>query len=348
MIRLCIDGRITGAVGIGRFIRQLVPLLNRPPFHITLLVNHKGEDWCKDLEQVVFGAPIYSMREQFLFPIRIPKCDLFWSPHYNVPILPIFAKKRVVTIHDTCHLRYARFFPFYKRKAARFIMKKAFYHSDCVTTVSEFSKKELQHYFGKEKEIHTISLGVDHVQERVSSQTEEEIRLKYRLFPRFLLFVGNLLPHKNYQVLLEVVSKLSIPDLGLVIIGKGKRERTNPRTIFLGQVSDEELLLLYKMAELFVFPSLYEGFGFPPLEAMMVGCPTLVSLRGSLPEVCGSASIYFDPNDSEELARLILKIIDDKDRKEQLIQMGKIRAKKFIWAETGRKYRELFEKVALA
>ena len=338
-ITLCVDARISGALGIGRFVRQLIPFLNSPPFQLLLLVNREGLELYKDYRRIFFPAPIYSVQEQLLFPIKVPQCDLFWSPHYNIPLLPIRAKKRIVTIHDTCHLRRAQFFPLLKRTAARYVMKKAFQNSDCVTTVSDFSRNELQFYFGKDQKIETIPLGVDHFSRTYLD--EEELRSRYQLPKRFLLFVSNFLPHKNHGILIEAFQKLAIPDLGLVFVGKGKKFKQE-KICWLGEIADEELASLYGMAELFVFPSLYEGFGLPPLEAMLHGCPTLVSFAGSLPEICGDASLYFNPCDSEELRRMILKILGDQNLREALVGKGRERVKKFSWEETARRYRELF------
>lgn len=342
MISLCIDARITDAVGIGRFIRELVPLLNRPPFQILLLVNREGEEWCKNIEQRVFSAPIYSVKEQLLFPLKIPRCDLFWSPHYNVPLLPIRAKKRIVTIHDVCHIVYGQFFPWFKRSAAHFVMKNAFLRSDCVATISEFSRSEMVRCFGRARHVNVIPLAVDHFLTKIRN----DVRHKYGLPSRFLLFVSNLLPHKNCAVLVEAFRKLKIPDLGLVIVGKGEKKEGDPLIFWLGKIPDADLSSLYKEAELFVFPSLYEGFGLPPLEAMLCGCPTLVSSAGSIPEICGDASLYFNPLDVDELTKKITKVVGNQVLKSELISKGRERAKKFSWAETARCYHELFERLS--
>ncbi len=334
MIDLCIDARMAFSSGIGTFIRQLVPLLNHSPFKVTLLV--KDHSWQSDCEQILFDAPIYSIKEQVLFPRLIPRCDLFWSPHYNVPLLPVRAKKRIVTIHDTCHLAFGSLL---EKAYAKMMMRKAL-KSDLVTTVSHFSRSEIERFFGK-GQINVIPIGVnqDHFR-RVESV--DDIRKKYQLPNRFLLYVGNLKPHKNLTGLLKAFSKIGMTDLGLVLVGKGSVE-IREKVLSIGEVLDIELPFLYSMAEAFVFPSFYEGFGLPPLEAMSCGCPTVVSNAASIPEVCGEASLYFHPERIEEMAHAIKQVIEDQTLKQSLIQKGFERIQLFSWAETANKYRELFE-----
>ncbi|MES2273175.1 MAG: glycosyltransferase family 1 protein, partial [Chlamydiota bacterium] len=153
--------------GIGTCIRQLVPLLNRFPFRICLLVAQKDQLWCKNIEQIVFSAPVYSLSEQIQFPFKIPKCDLFWSPHYNIPIQPIRARKRIVTIHDACHLALPQYLSSLERIYAKLVMKAAFSFSDGIITDSFFSKNELIRFMGKPKSpFNVISPAVNQTQFR--------------------------------------------------------------------------------------------------------------------------------------------------------------------------------------
>src|SRR5690606_27656652 len=104
MIRRCLDARMAVSSGIGTCIREIVPYSTHPLLDPVLLVDRLDQAWCQGFEQIHFSAPIYSFAEQLVVRKKIPPCDLFWSPHYNVPLFPMRAKKRIVTIHDTCHL----------------------------------------------------------------------------------------------------------------------------------------------------------------------------------------------------------------------------------------------------
>ncbi len=315
MIDLCVDARMAFSSGIGTFIRGILPFLNQPPFRMILLG-----------EEIPFNAPIYSIREQVLFPIKIPKCDLFWSPHYNVPLLPIRAKRRIATIHDVCHLVFGSVA---ERTYAKWVMKKALL-SDCVTTVSAFSKGEIQKYLGP-RHVDIIPIAPKIMKGGTVNP--------YSLPKRFVLYVGNIKPHKNLDRLMR-----ALPDIDLVVVGKGaalQRERVWQ----LGEVPDSDLPYLYKRAEALVFPSLYEGFGLPPLEAMSCGCPTIVSQAASIPEVCGDASLYFHPENEGEMRTAIETVLSNAKLRQELIQKGYERVKSFSWEKTGARYRELFEKV---
>lgn len=356
MIDLCIDARMADSAGIGTCIRQIVPLLNAPPFKLKLIVAKPDQPWCSKIDQIVLSSPIYSIQEQIQLPLKIPRCDLFWSPHYNVPLLPIRAKKRVVTIHDTAHLALAQDLLFLERVYARFVMNHAFQRSDAVVTVSSFSKEELIRFFGYPKQdIQVIYNGVNpKLFYRICDFSSlEAVRKKYQLPSKFLLFVGSQKRHKNLKGLIEAYSLLQPSDLRLVIVGKriGMRnviDHIKHEHIYcLERVPDEDLAAIYSLAEIFIFPSLYEGFGFPPLEAMSCGCPTIVSNRASLPEVCKLASLYVNPDKPREIVETIDKILTNKSLRKRLIQNGMAHASSYTWSNTASYYRELFESLLI-
>ena len=333
MIDLCIDARMASCSGIGTYIREILPYFRKAFSSVTLLVDRKNHEWAKGFNQIAFNAPIYSIQEQFLYPLKVPDCDLLFSPHYNGPVFPTRAKKYVVTIHDVCHLVYGSLL---ERGYAKFMMRKAV-RSNRVLTVSEFSKREIQKYLGQIP-VDVIPIGVN--PKRFSKVPSlNAIREKYCLPKRFVLFLGNRKVHKNLNNLERAFSKVNVPGLELVIAGKG--------TAF-GEIGEKDLPHLYSMAEAFVFPSKYEGFGLPPIEAMSSGCPTVVSKAASIPEVCADASLYFDPDNTDEMARAIEKIVIDKALREELVRKGYERVKTFNWERTAEIHLKIFEEVCSA
>ena len=158
---------------------------------------------------------------------------------------------------------------------------------------------------------------------------------------KLLLYVGNLKPHKNLSTLLKALKELNRDDVYLLLVGKAfksvdldeqeKQMGIKDKVIHTGMVSKEELIDFYNLADLFVFPSLYEGFGIPPLEAMACGTPVIAADNSSIPEVCGDAAVYFNGNAEDELAGKIVKVIDDDAKQNELIRKGKFRSEIFDW-----------------
>lgn len=348
-ISLCVDARMIRSSGIGTFLRNVLPYVSRPPFQVTLLVKDKELHipFCKSL---FFSAGLYSPREQLGFPFTIPRCDIFWSPHYNVPVLPIRSSVRIVTIHDACHVALPQYLSRMQRSYAKFLMGQAFSRSDLVIADSEFSVRELTKFFGgRKKGFRAIPLGVD------GSFFSSRSKKKGELQNPYFLFVGNLKPHKNLKGLLEgyrLFSQKTARAVSLALVGKMSglknldpvsEEISRDRSIrLLGEVPDEELADLYSRALALVHPSFYEGFGLTPLEAMSCGCPALVSNAASLPEVCGDAVLYFDPFSPSEIADRLLLIAENRQVREDLIGKGRDRALQFRWEATGEMYYKAF------
>lgn len=320
MIDLCIDVRMAFHSGIGTYIREIVPLL-KGDFRLILLVDRLDQSWCKEFEQILFHVPIYSAIEQMQYPFKIPKCDLFWSPHYNVPLFEIRAKKRIVTIHDVCHLVFGSLA---ERLYAKVVMGKAL-KSHQIITVSHFSRGEIEKRFGK-KNVEVVHIGVN-PEKFHKKEPSEEIRQKYQLPKNYTLFVGSGKAHKNLEGLL----RSGLTDL--ITIGPGIQEIDAP-----------DLVYIYSMADVFVFPSLYEGFGLPPLEAMCCGCPTAVSNAASIPEVCGDASLYFDPKDVDA----IRETVQAAKNRQDLIEKGFERVKQFSWEKAAQKHIEILRRAHFA
>lgn len=361
-MEICIDARMIESSGIGTVIRNTIPFL--PGFLKTLIVKPDYEKRESNQVLVRCAAPIYSIKEQISLPKTIPRCDLFWSPHYNVPLMPIRAKKRVVTIHDACHLAMKARLGWKERLYAEVMFRQAVSRSDAIVTDSQFSKNELCKFLSvREEKIQVIYPGVDaqKFSKQPTRQEREGLREKYALPEAFYLSVGNVKPHKNLAAILDVYERYDI-EIPLVAIGKKSGLRTldpamqrierdprlRERVFLVDAVSDQELVCFYHMAVGLVFPSLYEGFGLPPLEAMAAGCPAVVSNRASLPEVCGDAALLVDPDRREELADGMRRIAREGGLRRELVEKGKVRAQSFSWKRTGREYAKKFEETFLS
>ena len=360
---LVVDARMIHASGIGTDLQNWLPYL-KGYFKITLLGNPdelSQFSWARELHIIRFTKPIYSIGEQLMLPLVVPPCDYFFTPHFNVPVFSIRARKRLVLIHDVFHLASSAVGRIHKLYA-RFLLQSAIDRSDKVITISEFSRSEInKHLHVNGKQIHKIGLGVDH---DLFNTTRDPnlmglIADRYGLPQDFLLFVGNVKPHKNLKTLVLALYELkeaAYQDLKLVVVGKKegfitgdnsiidliKHLQLQDRVIFTGYVETEHLPILYQLARLFVFPSLYEGYGLPPLEAMASGCPTIVSYAASMPEVCLDATLYFDGNKSSEIAELIRKVLSDEPVRQELIAKGLALTAQHTWQKSAEQLCSIF------
>jgi len=341
MKRLILDGRMLKSSGIGRYIRNLIPFLAKE-FKLTLLVRKEDVPLLENLKNVnilPFESSIYSIKEQILFPFKIPRGDIFWSPHYNVPLLPIRAKKRVVTIHDVFHLAFKHQLTIPQRIYAKFMLNTAVKHSDVILTVSNFSKNEIFNYLKPSKPVKVVYNGLtsDWFKIKPIPLTKRE---------NYILFVGNVKPHKNLIRALKAFSLLDDKNLKFKIVGKKEGFITTDKEVekfaqllgerveFTGEVSEDELKELYKKAKLLIFPSIYEGFGYPPLEAMACGTPVVASNVASIPEVCADAAFYINPFKVESIYKGLKEVLNNLYLQQRLQEKGLKRVKKFSIEKT--------------
>ena len=357
MKEICVDARMAFHSGIGTYIRNILPHLNDAFTALRVLapfslINQWPELMRYDL--IPLSAPLYSIQEQLQLPRSIPSCDLFWTPHYNIPIFPIRARKRVVTIHDVYHWAYGATLSLPKRLYAKVMIKSATLHADRIITGSKFSLNEIVKYTGaNSKKISMIHDGVDsgYFSAPLPYSEIDRVKVLYNLPKNYFLFVSTLAPHKNLSRLLkawnEVIDKHS--DWFLVLAGKQVKNvdylkvldaypHLKSRVQFLGHVEDKDLPVLYKEAYASITPSLYEGFGLPPLEAMATGCPAIVSQAASLPEVCGDAALYVNPMDEKDIAEQICNLIKNLELHQRLSEKGRERVKLFSWEKTAQEH----------
>ncbi|MEA3223035.1 MAG: glycosyltransferase family 1 protein [Thermodesulfobacteriota bacterium] len=366
MIKLTIDVRAINNSGIGSYIKTLLPyLLHSEKFDICLLGNketlyHAGFD---DVHVVECRANIYSIKEQIEVPYNASGCEIFWSPHYNIPLLPVRAKKRVVTIHDVYHLAYIDRLKPLEKIYARVVLPMATWLSDKIITVSDFSKKEIVRYtHARPEKINVICNGVEF--DRFNNAKANPDLLKRYLLTKYILYVGNVKPHKNIIGLIDAFAILHkmAHDIKLVIVGRKEQFITGiqgldkyinklgleDHVVFTGVVDDNVLLSLYKGAIMFVFPSFYEGFGLPPIEAMASGTPVVASNAASIPEICGDAAVYVDPYNPGDIANGMIKVLEDSNLRDTLVKKGIEKAKAFTWESSASAHIKIFEELARA
>lgn len=254
---------------------------------------------------------------------------------------PIFYKNQIVTIHDIAYLRgnwHSRSFRSFYKLVTPAIIK----NSKHVITVSEFSKQEIIDVYktpaSKISVVYNAPFTVKDTGETVSLDLKKP----------YLLSVGSIDPRKNLKRLIKAFLDMKDIDIPLYLIGAynpnfktdpeldALLKKHNERIIFLGYRTDAELVYFYKNALCFIYPSLYEGFGLPPIEAMANGCPVITSNVSSLPEVCGDGALFCDPLSVNDITEKMTYIAGHKTYREDFIQKGLINIKRFSWLESGK------------
>ena len=369
-MRIAIDGRKLRDYGIGTYVRNLLRQLGRQDTVNEYVVYCRASD-CDTVEElgprfraIVETAGAYSIAEQFALPIDLRRdgAELFHAPHYVLPVLT--PCRSVVTIHDCIHLRFPQYLPSTLGYAyARGQMWTATHRAARVITVSEASKRDILRYFRvPESRIDVIYNAIDdRFWQEPPADEVARVRERYRLTDPFVLYAGNIKPHKNLERLIEAfhVMRQTSPDLvnvQLLIIGDEiskyatlrravHRHKLHKHVRFFGFVSDQTLAALYRLADVFVFPSLYEGFGLPPLEAMASGTPVIASNVSSLPEVVGNAAVMIDPYEPDAIADAMRRVLTSAELRADLRAKGLARAREFSWERSIKRVREIYDEV---
>jgi glycosyltransferase involved in cell wall biosynthesis len=368
-MRVAIDARKLHDFGIGTYIRNLLRQLARQDSatEFVLLCAEADTGVAAGLgpnfRAVVEHSPNYSIREQWRVPLalRRERPDVFHAPHYVLPAA--VSCPSVVTIHDCIHLMFPQYLP--NRRAylyARTVMWAAAKRADAILTVSEASKRDILRFFDVPAE--KVVVVYNAIDERFWTVPDDadvaRVRERYQLEHGFVLYAGNVKPHKNIERLIDAFADIrqgEFEELKLLIIGDEisklpalrravHRHHLHKHVRFLGYVSDETLAILYRLAAVFVFPSLYEGFGLPPLEAMASGTPVVTSNVAALPEVTGDAAVLVDPLDTSSIVRGVRNVLTDANLASTLRRKGPLRAREFSWERSVAKTRTLYERVA--
>lgn len=281
--------------------------------------------------------------------------DLYHFPNFILP--PLGHGRSVVTIHDMSFYRHA---DFTERRNLAFLRRRiraTTERADCILTVSEFSRREIIECLGVPPErVRAIHLGIGPSFAPAHEEQVQALRKRFDLARPYLLSVGTLEPRKNYAYLIDVFENLQDFDGDLVIAGmRGwrfdpilqamERSRLRNRIRYLEYVPENLLPALYTGAELFVYPSRYEGFGFPPLEAMACGTPVLSAATGSLPEVLGDAAVLVEGYAIDQWTAAIENLLRDRGARATRIDRGTAHAARFTWAETARRTWQVYGEV---
>jgi glycosyltransferase involved in cell wall biosynthesis len=364
-VRVAIDARKLHDFGIGTYIRTLLRNLSRiDRQNEYVLLCHEAdlgvvESLGPNFRTVLERSANYSITEQVHVPwvLRREKPDVFHAPHY---VLPVATQCRsVVTIHDCIHLMFPQYLPnrmapLYASTSIRLAARRA----TRVLTVSESSKRDILRFVPVPPE--KIDVIYNAYDERFGIEPAEEevvrVRERYQLTDEFVLYAGNVKPHKNLERLIEafeLVRRRGLQHLKLVLIGDDiskytalrravHRHQLHKYVRFLGYMPEETLAVMYRLAAVFVFPSLYEGFGLPPIEAMASGTPVVTSNVSSLPEVAGDAALLVDPYDPVAIADGIDRVLRDEGLRRDLRMKGLARAKQFSWESSVRRVHDIY------
>ncbi len=281
------------------------------------------------------------------------KADVFHCPDFMIP--PTFNKNIVLTINDLAFIRFPEFnFEWFIKKYTRQVKANA-KRASKIIAISKSTKKDIMDFFKVPRDkVHVIYPAADAVFKKLN-HPDSSVFDRYQIGEEFILSVGTIEPRKNYPLLIDAFAKIKAdhPKLKLAIVGrtgwkseasyKAREDSPHKEDIFfLGHVQDSDLVHLYNQARAFVYPSLFEGFGLPVLEAMSCGLPVIASNTSSLPEVVGQAGILLDPNRSSYLAEAIHKLLTINSLREELSEKGLNQAESFSWIENASQTLKLY------
>jgi glycosyltransferase involved in cell wall biosynthesis len=342
---IAIDLRMYRMAGIGRYLQNLLsnllPLLNASEISILGKSGDlAGEAWLRDprIRFQEFRPRIFSVAEQWAAAAgRYRNFDLLWIPQYNLPLL--YRGKLVVTIHDLCQLAHPETLGNdLQRCYAQYLLSRVARRASAILCTSEFTASEVQKYLQVDRRRLVVTYppcgdtwGLPIAPPAKSSSAP------------YLLTVGNIKKHKNLPRLIAAYNGIrNLITHDLVIVGKREgflNSETQLQAVsadcdgrirFTGEISDQELKVYYGNATALIFPSFYEGFGFPLIEAMAAGCPIACSNVASLPEVAGNAALFFNPFNVQDMSQALLQIATDARLRDALTEQGRRRILRFV------------------
>ena len=362
-----IDCRHYDGSGIGTYIENLIKQYQHIPteYAISLLTRKnysKSDLQFSKFNKIAYDEPIYSLKEQYKWISKISPSGLLHVPHYNAPLL--FPGKLIVTVHDICHVVMRHYFPgILKKVYSTLFLRQILRKSDHIITVSNFSKSEIRRYFNiPGNKISVIYNGVNSIFNPICQEEAQGVIQKYKLPTSYLLFLGNIKPHKNIGGLIDSYQKAlaqnsKIPPLVMLgrysklssdVLDSTKRFQklqANGKIIFPGYLPTQDLPAIYSQAKIFLFPSFYEGFGLPVIEAMACGTPVIASNCSAIPEIAGQAAVLVDPHNSMSLAHCIVQLDKDRNWRMRLIQKGLAHAKQYSWKKAAMEHLKIYRQI---
>lgn len=352
--QIAIDARMYNHSGIGTYLRNLIGQYAKLDIKDEVLLITPPNIPNFGFRTRTSASRIYGLGEQTIVPITARTAKVFHSPHYNAPLL--FPGKLVVTIHDLIHLEYEKLLPsLFHRLYARLMLNAAVSKADRIITVSNWTGEDVARRWPKaKKKINVIHNGV---MPSPCTIGPDGVREKYGVDKPYILYVGLLKRHKNVKRLVEAFAaeQKKLKGEYLLVIGgnlssddDGLRELVNCSEEkhlirLIGYVSEADLSALYDKASLFAFPSLIEGFGLPPLEAMSYAVPVISSNATCLPEILGDAPIYFNPRDIADIARALDRGLHDEEWREKAKTSGPATSAQYNWGLCARKHIEIYK-----
>lgn len=372
-MNFCFDARAATPhfPGISRYIKNLVHgMIAELQLDDTFDILHgfdQSANWIQGLPRDAswsvsrLPATPFSLTQQWQIPgiLRKIGANIYHSPYYLMPYRP--GVPTVLTVYDLIPLQFPQHVSAHVRLLFRLSMTLALKASNQVIAISDSTRRDFIRYFPQSQEkIQVIHLAAEGKFHPPSKEEIKRVRKRFSLPDNYVLYLGINKPHKNLVSLVKAWAKI-IRDFptnwGKLVIAGAWDDRyleskllasdlnLNQDILFLGPIPEKDLPGIYGGARLFVFPSLYEGFGLPVLEALSCGTPVACSRVSSLPEVAGEAAVYFDPNDPDNIAEVLIYSLENKDFIEELKSRGKEQAAKFSWQRTahltGQVYRQV-------
>ena len=350
--------------GVGLYTRNILKNLLKIDKDNQYVLFYQGKkrktsfSGYSNVEEQWINVPYKMLWDQIFIPFSALKSriDLLFSPKWTVPL--VLPCKTVTVVPEVGYYLHPEFYglkdilylkfiiPLYLRKATRII------------AVSHTSKKDIIKFTGVDKsKIVAVHVATDIFTGPLNSSFIEKVKTKYALPSRFILHVGIIYPEKNVERLIQAFVKIAekFPHK-LVLVGGFRWKYTEifnliekfnlkDKVIMTNWIPRSELPVFYKLADLFAFPSLYEGFGVPVLEAMACGCPVVTSSTGATPEVVGDAALVVNPRSVDEIYKATVRVLEDEKLKKELVSKGYARAKKFSWEKSARETLSVFKEL---
>lgn len=377
MKRIGIDARFFGSVGkgLGRYTQKLIENLEKISttesediqYFVFLRKENFNEYQPKkeNFHKVLADYQWYTFSEQINMPrlLKKYKLDLVHFPHFNVPLL--YRKKFVITIHDLILVHFPTIrgttlnplFYWLKFLAYKVVIKSAIKRAKRIIVVSEFTKKDIENHYVQARGKIRVTYEACEDFCFLASESRERILEKYGILKPYLLYVGNAYPHKNLDGLILAFSafRKKMPEFSLVLVGKEdyfyrkikeqvKREKISG-VVFPGFIPDCDLDAVYYLSKAYIFPSLYEGFGLPPLEAMAKGVPVASSDHECMKEILGDSALFFDGKNRFDMEEKMRIICADSKLRIELVKKGYEQIKKYSWKEMAEKTLKIYEKL---